>query len=206
MRQKREGVREILQQIFLDGKITYYPWPCYRKNVTHSRHDAEDMHYDVNRNSIWINSGEGLLEFSLNDKQFYHIDALNDLIKSKDYDRFVGIDIDQKGRIWFATDLMGILIYDPETRDLQPVFSDPALQQQTGEHNLHIYRDRDGIIWTSNFNGLGIYQITPLNLIAKRYTANSHSKDSLSNSLNFNYTYRGRENCGSGTAGWLEHF
>jgi len=172
-----------LQQIFLDGKTTYYSWDCYRKNVTHMRHSAEDMHYDAKRNSIWINSGEGLLEFSLNDKRFYHVDALNDLIKSKDYDRFVGIDIDQKGRIWFATDLKGILIYDPETRDLQPVFSDPALQQQTGEHNLHIYFDRDGIIWTSNFNGLGIYQITPLHLIAKRYNANSHSKDSLSSSL-----------------------
>ena len=87
-----------LEQIFLDGKIQYYSWPCYRKNVNHPRHDAEDMVYDPKRNSIWINSGDGLLEFSLNDKQFRPIDALNELIKSKDYDRGVGIDIDRHGQ------------------------------------------------------------------------------------------------------------
>ena len=92
-----------LEQIFLDGKIQYYSWPCYRKNVNHPRHDAEDMVYDPKRNSVWINSGDGLLEFSLKDKQFRPVDALNELIKSKDYDRGVGIDIDRHGRIWFSS-------------------------------------------------------------------------------------------------------
>ena len=73
-----------------------------QENVNHPRHDAEDMVYDPKRNSVWINSGDGLLEFSLNDKQFRPVDALNELIKLKDYDRGVGIDIDRHGRIWFA--------------------------------------------------------------------------------------------------------
>jgi len=72
-----------LEQIFLDGKIQYYSWPCYRKNVKHPRHNAEDMVYDTKRNCIWINSGDGLLEFSLDDKQFRPVDALKDLIKQK---------------------------------------------------------------------------------------------------------------------------
>ena len=169
-----------LQQIFLDGEIIYYSWPCFRKDVIHFRHGAEDMHYDPKRNSIWINSGEGLLEFSLNDKQFHLIDALNDLLKLKEYDRSVGIDIDQKGRIWFATSPKGILLYDPQTKRIEPVFSDPDLQQQTGKSNLHIYCDRDGIIWTSDWNLQGIFQLVPFDPLAKRYTPNPEKKNSLS--------------------------
>ena len=54
-----------------------------QENVNHPRHDAEDMVYDPKRNAVWINSGDGLLEFSLNDKQFRQVDALKDLIKSE---------------------------------------------------------------------------------------------------------------------------
>ncbi len=178
-RQSRAG----LEQIFLDGKTKFYPWPCYRKNVNHLRHDAEDIQYDSKRNSIWINSGDGPLEFSLNDKQFHPIDVLNDFLKLKDYDRYVGINIDKDGRIWFATKPKGILIYDPETKQLQQLFSDPDLQQKTGENNLHIYCDRDGIVWTSYYITGGIYELLPFNRLAKRYAANPSRKDSLSNGL-----------------------
>ncbi|HYK44965.1 MAG TPA: histidine kinase [Parafilimonas sp.] len=172
-----------LEQIFLDHrKNKYYSWPCYRNSVKHL-HDAEDMRYDTKRNSIWINSGDGLLEFSLYDTKFHHIEALNEFIKLKDYDRYVGIDIDKEGRIWLATKPGGILIYDPETQHIQQVFSDPGLQQKTGEYNLHIYCDRDGIVWTSYFVDKGIYELLPFNPIFKRYTANPYKKDSLSSGL-----------------------
>jgi ligand-binding sensor domain-containing protein len=138
-----------LEQIFPDGKIQYYSWPCYRKNVNHPRHDAEDIVYDPKRNAVWINSGEGLLEFSLNDKQFRPVDALKELTKSKDYDRYVGIDIDRHGRIWFASHPNNILIYDPETGQVQKPLSDTSLQKSAGEHTLRLYCDRDGIVWTS---------------------------------------------------------
>jgi hypothetical protein len=183
LRQRPGENNNKLQQIFLDGKVIYYEWPCFRKGIFHNnRHDAEDMHYDAKRNSIWINSGDGLLEFSLNDKQFHPVEALNDLLKLKEYDRYVGIDIDQQGRIWFAG-FKGILIYDPQTKQLKPALSDPILQPQAGVYNLHIYIDRDGIVWTSNWNGLGIYQLIPYEPLAKRYTASSGKKDSLSSAL-----------------------
>ena len=54
--------------------------------------------YDPKRNSIWINTSEGLLEFSLRDKQFHPIAAMDEFIGRKDYDRGVGIEIDQKRR------------------------------------------------------------------------------------------------------------
>jgi hypothetical protein len=172
-----------LEQIFLNGKIQYYSWPCFRKNVTHPRHNAEDMLYDSRRNSIWINSGDGLLEFSLNDKQFRAVDALKELIKQKSYDRGVGVDIDRQGRIWFSTFSEGIFIYDPETEQIKPVFSDHDMQLKTGAANLHIYCDRDGIVWTSDWLGNGIYALLPFNPPVKRYAANPSAKNTLSNGL-----------------------
>ena len=60
------------------------------------------MRFDSKRNSIWLNTGDGLVEFSLSDKTFRHIDAFNEFTKLDDYDRFVGIDIDREGNIWLA--------------------------------------------------------------------------------------------------------
>ena len=77
-----EKNKDRLQQIFLDGRTTYYPWPCYRNNVNH-RHNAEDIRFDSNRNSIWINSGDGLLEFGLNDKKFHTVEATRQMVKTE---------------------------------------------------------------------------------------------------------------------------
>jgi len=170
-----------LEQIFLNGKIQYYSWPCYRKNVSHPRHDAEDMVYDPKRNSVWINSGDGLLEFSLNDKQFHPVAALNELIKSKDYNRGVGIDIDRQGRIWFSTWSEGIFIYDPETEQVRKPLADTSLQKRAGENNLRLYCDRDGIVWASNYYGYGIYELLPYNPPVKRYAPDPKLPGSLSN-------------------------
>jgi streptogramin lyase len=172
-----------LEQIFLDGKIQYYSWPCYRKNVNHPRHNAEDMVYDPKRNSIWINSGDGLLEFSLDDKQFRPVDAVKELTKQKSYDRGVGVDIDRQGQIWFSTYAEGIFIYDPETEQAKPAFSDHNTQLKTGEANLHIYCDRDGIVWTSDWLGKGIYALLPFNPLVKRYAVNPSGKNTLSSGL-----------------------
>ena len=125
-----------LQQIFLDGRTQYYTWPCYNKtkhrhNVgSQPRHYAEDMQYDPKRNSVWINSGEGLLEFSLNDKKFRRIEELDKMTRSKNYDRGVGIDIDGQWQGMVFNFLNGIFIYDPQTNQLQQLFSDPDLQSK----------------------------------------------------------------------------
>jgi hypothetical protein len=103
----------VLEQIFLDGRTQKYSWPCFRNNIQHG-HNAEEIKYDQKRNSIWVNSSDGLLEFSLNDKQFRKVDVLNEFTNSKDYARGVGIDIDPNGRIIFSTSSHGILIYDLE--------------------------------------------------------------------------------------------
>jgi streptogramin lyase len=163
-----------------DGTRQYYSWLCFR-NISNHNHGSEAMQYDPKRNSIWINSPDGLLEFSIKDKQFHLPDAFNEFIKLKDYHRFVGVDIDLYGRVWLATTPKGILIYDPETGQVRQLFSDKDLQKKAGDANLQIYCDRDGIIWTSNWWSYGIYEILPYNPPFKRFTANPKMKDSLSN-------------------------
>ncbi len=111
----------------------------------------QSMKLDRKRNSIWINTPSGLFEFSLKSKQFRFIDVLNEITRSKDYDRYIGIDIDKDGRVWFATNPHGIFIYDPETNQAHKLFSDPKLQKDVSEHNLQLYIDRDGIVWASYY-------------------------------------------------------
>ena len=171
-----------LVQIFLNGNVVKYPWPCLRNHTGKQHgHGAEDMEFDPVRNSIWINSSDGLLEFSLRDKQFHPIAAMDDFVKRKDYDRGVGITIDQRNRIWFSTWSNGILTYDPKTNQVEPIFSDPDLQKKVGEFNLHIYIDPDGIGWVSNWLNGGIYELLPTNSVFKRYFANPSINYSLSN-------------------------
>jgi class 3 adenylate cyclase/ligand-binding sensor domain-containing protein len=170
----------VLEQIFLDGRTQKYFWPCFRKNIQHG-YSTEQIKYCQKRNSIWLNSSDGLLEFSLNDKQFLKIDALNEFTNSKDYVRGVGIDIDPAGRIIFSTNSHGIVIYDPEERSVRQILSDPNLQQKAGDANLHIYCDRDNIVWTSNWLTSGIYEIIPFNSVIDMYAANPAKKDSLTN-------------------------
>ena len=169
-----------IQQIFLDGTTKYHRWPCYRNNVEH-RHHAEDIRYDAKRNVIWVNSGEGLLKFSLKDEQFYKIEALNEITNTKDYDRGVGIDVDKNGNIWLSSNSNGILIYDPETDHVRPLFKEAQVQKKAGNAALYIYCDQDGITWTSYWMKYGIYEIVPFNPPVKRFAANPYQKDSLSN-------------------------
>jgi ligand-binding sensor domain-containing protein len=141
---------------------------------------AEAMCYDRRRNCIWINSHDGLIRFTLNDRQFHHIDPLNQLENLKEYERYVGIDIDPQGRIWFATAPKGIIIYDPSSQSVMQPFFDSTLQNKVTDGNLKIYCDRDGIIWTSYWSVNGIYQLVPFSPSVHRYTANALKPDSLS--------------------------
>ena len=170
----------LLQVSLSDGRKQRWVWECNGKcNI--NRKGSEAMAFDRKRNSIWLNSSEGLVEFSLTNKQFHHTGALKDLLKQEDYDRDVGVDVDNYGRIWFGTKPRGIFIYDPETQLVRELFTDPILQGETGNANFQIYCDREGIVWTSYWLGKGIYELLPYDPPLKRYSANSKIQDSLSN-------------------------
>jgi len=169
----------LLQISLADGKRQHFEWPCSRNNITH-RHSAEAMQFDRKRNSIWINTGDGLIEFTLADKKFHHKEAFKEYIKLKSYERWVGIEIDKDGKIWLATHI-GILIYDPKTDQVDKPFSDPDLQRKVSDANMHIYCDRDGIGWTSNWMAYGLYEILPVKRSVKRYPPKPGVQNSLSN-------------------------
>lgn len=153
------------------------------KSVKNHHTDAEAMCYDRNRNCFWINSYDGLIQFTLKDRQFHHIDALDPLVNSKEYDRWVGIDIDHQGRIWMATKPKGIIIYDPVSESLIYPVEGTALQHKVADGNLKIYCDRDGIVWSTYWSVNGIYQLNPCTPSVQLYRAKPNNPDSLS-SLN----------------------
>ena len=163
-----------------DGKRQYYRWPCTRPGASHD-HYVEGIRHDWRRHSIWLNTGDGLMEFSLRDKQFHFVDAFAKLVKLKDYDRWAGLDLDNFGRVWVPTRPQGIIIYDPRTGLARQLFSNPELQRQTAEFNFQVYCDRDDIVWLSHYYPLGIRALLPLQQPLTRYKANPRSKDSLSN-------------------------
>ncbi|HMG90319.1 MAG TPA: ATP-binding protein [Chryseolinea sp.] len=174
-----EGANGLVQISLTGGTLTKYPWPViYPGRV---RKDAESMKLDRKRNSIWINTPYGLFEFSLKSKQFRAIDVLSEITKSKEYERYVGIDIDKDGKIWFATKPLGILIYDPETNQVNKLFSNRKLQKEIAERNHQLYIDREGIIWTSYYLPKGIYQLLPYSPSVKSFSSGSNS-NSLSHS------------------------
>lgn len=177
-----QGNAMLLEVSLYTGRIKKFPLPHYSKSTYL---DAEAMCYDGVRNCIWINGNEGLLQFTLGDKQFHHVNALSKYEHVKDYGRFVGITMDQEGRVWFATHPLGIIIYDPGDQSVSfPFPADSVLQKETGDKNACLYCDRNGIIWSGSWLRKGIDGIFPFNPVVKHYTS-SPKKDSLNSDFAF---------------------
>jgi ligand-binding sensor domain-containing protein len=159
----------LFQVSLTNGKPVLFDWPCY-KNIPHHYHFTEGICYDRKRNSIWMNNNDGLIEFSLANRQFRYIDAVKNL-----HNRGVGMSIDTKERIWIGTGDKGILIYDPATLSVTRPFSyDSVLSQTVNFTNYRIYCDRDGMIWIGYWIqfGKGINQLVPVSPTVITYPIN----------------------------------
>ncbi len=150
----------LLQIKLSEKKVLHYEWPCNKKIPDHA-HYSYGMRYDSKRNSIWINSVEGLLEFTLLDKQFHGIAACNELMNLDNYEMIAGIELDRQGKVLLYRYTKGIIIYDPIAQTVQPLFSDPDLQHKVSDENMSIYCDREGMIWCGYLPVKGIYQLIP---------------------------------------------
>jgi signal transduction histidine kinase/ligand-binding sensor domain-containing protein len=172
----------LLQVSLSTGKKIPFTWNCYR-NIPNDDHSFEGMHYDRRRNAIWISCTDGLVEFTIDDKQFHHIAAMDSLVQLKDYHLWAGINIDTLGRIWMATFPKGIIIYDPSSESLRlPFPEDSILQQKISADNVMIYCDRDGMVWSGSWNTQqdGIYQLIPYSPPVKQFISNPGKSNSLS--------------------------
>ena len=132
---------------------------------------SEVMRYNQKTNSIWINTDRGLVEFTLPDKQFHHVDALKEL-EAEGAMAHIGLDIGRGGTIWFLTERKGIMVYDPTNKTVRPVFEDSALQNKIAEANSCIYCDKDGMIWTGSWLRQGVYQVIPSSQVVINYNTN----------------------------------
>jgi len=177
----------LLQVSLTDGKKQTYDWPCYSKIPNHS-HWSEGMRYDRKRNSIWISSPDGLMEFTLTNKEFHHIDALNATENRKDFWPWAGIDFDRDGRIWIATQPIGIIIYDPANNSVSVPFPNDSVQQKNvSDKNVCLYCDKDGMTWSGFWSQKGVYQIIPFSPAAKHYVGDAHQVNGLTNNLVLNF-------------------
>ena len=162
-----------------NGKTKDYGWECTRHIKNHC-HDAEAMRYDSRRNSIWLNTNDGLVEFSLDELRFHPVKAFAKWTALSDYTRFCGISIDTSGRIWVATFPKGIFIYDPRNGMLtRPFENDSVLQKEVSYWNAVLYCDNQGITWSGGWLRKGFYQITPFSQAIRRYTADPLKPHSL---------------------------
>ena len=187
-----QGKKGGLCQVSLaDGERHFYDWPCHWKIPNHS-HFFESMRYDLKRHSIWIDSYEGLIEFTLTNKEFHHIDALNEFLSIKGFNRWAGIDIDRDGRVWVATHPKGILIYDPANNSVNMPFpNDSDLQKEVSDENLFLYCDKEGMAWSGTMFSKCIYQIIPFSPALKHYAADADKSHNSATSV-FNFQHAGQ--------------
>ena len=152
-----------------DGKRERFNWNCFRK-LGPDNHFSEGMRLDKKRNSIWLASPDGLVEFTLADRQFHQTPALAAITHDKDFHEWAGIDIDNNGHIWIVTSPLGILRYDPETEQLEnPFRENEPMAKAAAENSVYLYCDPNGMVWTASWAG-GVYQLIPISSSARRYT------------------------------------
>ena len=56
-------------------------------------------------------------------------------------------------------------------------------QRKIGVNNLHVYCDRAGIVWISDYVDGGLYEVLPFSQIVKRFAPKPGLRDSLSNGM-----------------------
>jgi signal transduction histidine kinase len=162
-----------------DGKLEKYDWTCFLHILNHN-HWTEGACYDRKRNSIWLNSEDGLVQFTLEDKEFHYVSGL----KEK-FNKGVAIQMDAQYRVWAGSYDKGIIIYDPETGFIdQPFAADSILNGQVNNMNFRLLCDREGIVWIGYwYSGpKGINQLIPMSRSVYQYPGDTKKPNSLSTS------------------------
>lgn len=168
------GIGGLLNVSLKNNQKTVYKHPCFKKIKLH-QHTAEAMCHDKPLQKIWINSTDGLIEFSVKSKLFQRINAIDALPDIKGFDktneRWVGIDQDISGNIWMASVRKGLISYNPYTGAASQVFPDDSLlQKNTSNYNAVVYCDNDGIIWSGFWSRNGFFQISKFSGSVFRYS------------------------------------
>ncbi|WP_373803242.1 response regulator [Bacteroides heparinolyticus] len=79
--------------------------------------------YDDGRGSLWIGTKQGVYRFNGEKIKKYMADGCDMVDVANNLHHVLHIQGDKSGRIWFTT-IGGVLCYEPEQRDLKPLFRD----------------------------------------------------------------------------------
>ncbi|WP_162944954.1 sensor histidine kinase [Flavisolibacter nicotianae] len=175
----------LLQVSLATGKQTPYTFPCRRKlKFPGYVHTSQAMCFDSKRRLIWLNTSDGLVQFSLNDRRFVSIEEFDPIVNTKPqphegaYYATDRIGLDLKGRVWTGTVPRGILIYDPANRSItQPRIDN--VQATVSNALSPAYFDRDGLIWVVG-GGKAFYQLNPIRPAVTHFTADPAKPFALS--------------------------
>ena len=109
-------------------------------------------------NNLWIGSfSAGISYFNQKENTFIHFPNLSvDSVKSYRY-TIKSIHIDRKGRVWAATELMGLRLFNPQKRSFEVIESGVLRKDLT---ILTIREDKKGILWIGT-NDLGLISYDP---------------------------------------------
>jgi len=135
---------------------------------------SEGLCYDRKRNSLWLNTEQGLMRFDLGSRKFQHIDDANEI-----FSRGVAIHLDNSDRIWVCTH-DDVFSYDPDSRLVNAPFSkNKVLHENICWANYRMYCDRDGMVWIGYYTqaGKGITQLTPVTFVTRRYSSDTSQAD-----------------------------
>jgi ligand-binding sensor domain-containing protein len=197
-----------LLQVNIDnGQKEFFLLPCTKSNIPGHDHTAEAMKFDRLGYCLWINGPDGLIRFDLRERIFSTVETLRPIFDQKNYHRFVGIEMDAKGRVWFATLPNGIIVYNPADQTFHYPFSDDSLaQKEISDANCVIYRGNNGIVWIGTWLRKGIYQVNPFDPPLKRYVNDPSNPHSISYNWVYNAVRSGNRQMWVGTRNGINSF
>ncbi len=144
--------------------------------------------YDMQEDShglFWVTTyGDGVFQYNPVTKQWKNYVHDDKSTKSLNFNKVIDVFVDDKQRLWFATEGRGICKYNYETDDFTTIDESKGLPNNVA---YGILDDKYGNIWVST--NMGITKINPETFEMKTYT----KEDGLqSNQFNYRSSYKAR--------------
>ena len=122
--------------------------------------------------NLWFctNDSAALYWYSMAEKKFYNISVHPQLKKYKGFAPTSYVLEDSKNRLWISFSRKGVVMLDKRRGETkQYVASDTASKTIVGNQVVDIKEDKDGLIWTTSFNG-----VTGIDVERNRFISFNH--------------------------------
>jgi ligand-binding sensor domain-containing protein/signal transduction histidine kinase/DNA-binding response OmpR family regulator len=159
-----------------------------KKNHFDRINEVRSFVYDMQEDSyglFWVTTyGDGVFQYNPTTKKWKNYLHIPGSQNSLSFNKVIDVFMDDKQRLWFATEGRGICKYNYETDDFTTIDESNGLPNNVA---YGILDDKYGNIWVST--NMGITKINPETLEMKTYT----KEDGLqSNQFNYRSSYKTR--------------